>query len=246
MGLSNTQVSRSVKELAGILNYKDSDELLIKIGNGKESVKNVTNRLLKMMVDDDDKQEADVMKDKMQTGSAASVVKMTTNSKALVKKAAHTDCGVVVKGLNDVMVRLSKCCNPCPGDEIIGFVTRGRGVSVHRKDCPNAADLIKDTDRIIDVSWDDQNSLNNSYRVEIIVEARDRMGLLNDVSAQISSLGANFVSFNAFAKDDGSSKMSFLFVLSDLTMADKIMTNLRNTKGVFAVYRASHSKKKKK
>lgn len=152
MGLSSTQVARTVKELAGLLHYKNSDELLIKIGNGKESVKNVTNRLLKMLVDNNDSSEADILKDKMETGSAASVAKMTTNTKALIKKSAHTDSGIIVKGLNDVMVRLSKCCNPCPGDDIIGFVTRGRGVSVHRKNCPNATDLIKDQDRIIEVS----------------------------------------------------------------------------------------------
>ena len=122
-----------------------------KLGDGKESVKNVTNRLLKMMVDNDEKKETDVLKPKMQTGADVSP-KMITNVNTLTKKVARSDNGIIVKGIDDVMVRLSRCCNPVPGDEIIGFVTRGRGVSVHRADCPNAVDLLKDKDRIIEVS----------------------------------------------------------------------------------------------
>lgn len=151
MGLSSAQVLRAIKELAGKLDFKDSDDMLIQIGNGKESVKNITNKLLKMMVDNGDKKEADVLTPKMQTGKAITP-KMITNVNTLTKKAAHTSSGIVVKGIDDVLVRLSRCCNPVPGDEIIGFVTRGRGVSVHRKDCPNAEDLLKDEDRIIEVS----------------------------------------------------------------------------------------------
>ena len=104
-----------------------------------------------MVVDNGDKKEADVLTVKMQTGKDMTP-KMITNSKTLTKKAAHTNSGILVKGIDDVAVRLSRCCNPVPGDEIIGFVTRGRGISVHRADCPNAQDLLKDKDRIIDVS----------------------------------------------------------------------------------------------
>ena len=129
MGLSGAQATRSIKELAGKLNFKNADELFIKIGNGKESVKNITNRLLKMMVDNDEKQETDVLKPKMQTGGDVTP-KMITNVNTLTKKATRTDSGIIVKGIDDVMVRLSRCCNPVPGDEIIGFVTRGRGVMV--------------------------------------------------------------------------------------------------------------------
>lgn len=151
MGMSTAQIARSVKELASKLNFKNADELLITIGNGKESVKNIANKLLKMMVDNDSKKETDVLKTKMQTGKDLTP-KMITNVNTLTKKAAHTNSGIVIKGIDDVMVRLSRCCNPCPGDEIIGFVTRGRGVSIHRSDCPNAVELLKDKDRIIDVS----------------------------------------------------------------------------------------------
>lgn len=151
MTLSSIQISRSIKELASKLNFKDADDMLIKIGTGKENGKNITTKLLKMIVDNNSKKEADVLKPKMQTG-ADITPKMLTNVNTLTKKAAHTSSGVLIKGIDDVMVRLSRCCNPCPGDEIIGFVTRGRGVSVHRADCPNAQDLLKDPERIIEVS----------------------------------------------------------------------------------------------
>lgn len=151
MSLSSTQFSRASKDLAAKLKYKDADEMFIQIGNGKESVINITNKLLKMLVDKGTKEEADVLKPKMQTGKDFTP-KMVTRVNELTKKAAHTNNGIVVKGINDVMVRLSRCCNPCPGDEIIGFITRGRGVSIHRSDCPNAKDLMRDPERIIEVS----------------------------------------------------------------------------------------------
>lgn len=243
MGLSSTQMMRSIRELAGKLNFKNADELLIKIGNGKESVKNITNKLLKMVIDNGDKKESDVLKLKMQTGNDV-VPKMITNANALTKKATHSNNGIVVKGIDDVAVRLSRCCNPVPGDAIIGFVTRGRGISVHRADCPNAVDLLKDKDRIIEVSWDAQRAKEHSYRVEIIVEARDRMGLLNEITNVISNLGANFTSFNANAHDDGYTRMNFMFILSDLNMATKIADNIKKIDGILAVYRAASTKEK--
>lgn len=151
MGLSSVQATRTIKELANKLSYKDEEELLIKIGNGKESVKNIANRMLKMMVDNGNKKEDDFLSSKMTTGSG-SMPKMITNVNKLTKKQARTHSGIIVKGIDDVMVRLSKCCNPVPGDKIIGFVTRGRGVSVHRENCPNAEGLKKNEERIIEVS----------------------------------------------------------------------------------------------
>ena len=93
---------------------------------------------------------------------------MLTSVKRPKKHEAHTSNGVVVKGIDDVLVRLSQCCNPVPGDEILGFVTRGRGVSVHRADCPNAQDLKQTPERIIDVSWEHDLPKNTSFKVEVL------------------------------------------------------------------------------
>src|SRR5262249_57451798 len=93
----------------------------------------------------------------------------------------RTGAGVHVEGLDDVMVRLSRCCTPVPGDEIMGFITRGRGVSVHRTDCANAVSLRSQADRVIDVEWD--NDAPGNYTVSVDVEALDRPKLLRDVAA---------------------------------------------------------------
>lgn len=120
------------------LGFKDSDDMLVKIGNGKESAQLVANRLLKILVD---KGTEDAEKPGIGT-SASSTGKMPpmlTSVKRPKKHETHADNGIVVRGIDDVLVRLSRCCNPVPGDDIVGFVTRGRGVSVHRSDWSECA-----------------------------------------------------------------------------------------------------------
>ena len=95
-----------------------------------------------------------------------------------------SDTGVIVKGIDNCLVKLSKCCNPLPGDEIIGYITKGRGVSVHRKDCVNVNELLKEENRIIDVKWFDQEKV--TYTVEIEIFANDRNGLLADIIQKIN------------------------------------------------------------
>ena len=144
---------------------------------------------------------------------------------------------MVVKGVDDVLVRLSRCCNPVPGDEIIGFVTRGRGVSVHRADCPNAVDLKKNPERIIDVAWESEPAPNTSYQVEVLVEALDRMNLLLDVTTVISGMGANLISSNLNVHRDGMADMRFLFQVSDIGTIDQMLAKLQGVEGVFEARR---------
>ena len=122
----------------------------------------------------------------------------------------------MVRGIDDVLVRLSRCCNPVPGDKIIGFVTRGRGVSVHREDCPNAVELKQHPERIIEVHWEDSVP-DAIYNVEIIVEALDRMNLLIDVASVLSEYGANMLncsSDNACETDGGNAFLVSRFLIS--------------------------------
>ena len=136
-----------------------------------------------------------------------------------------------------VLVRLSRCCNPVPGDEIIGFVTRGRGVSVHRADCPNAEDLKRDPERIIDVEWESEPAPNTSYQVEVLVEALDRMNLLLDVTTVISGMGANLISSSLNVHRDGMADMRFLFQVSDIGTIDQMLSKLQAVEGVFEARR---------
>lgn len=158
---------------------------------------------------------------------------MLTTVRQPKRHDTHSSNGVVVKGVDDVLVRLSRCCNPVPGDEIIGFVTRGRGVSVHRADCPNAEDLKKDPERIIDVAWESEPAPNTSYQVEVLVEALDRLNLLLDVTMVISGMGANLLSSNLNVHRDGVAEMRFLFQVSDTHTIDRMLEDLKSVEGVF-------------
>ncbi len=143
--------------------------------------------------------------------------------------------GVKVKGIDDVLVRLARCCTPVPGDKIIGFVTRGRGVSVHRIDCPNASELLSAPERIIDVEWD--LGTNTTFQVEIFVEALDRLRLLQDVTAALAESGVNILASSTTTHRDGLVDMRFLFELGDLTRLDTVLREVRGTEGVFEARR---------
>ncbi|HIS40309.1 MAG TPA: bifunctional (p)ppGpp synthetase/guanosine-3',5'-bis(diphosphate) 3'-pyrophosphohydrolase [Candidatus Aphodovivens avistercoris] len=232
LGISSAQSMRAMKTVADHMGYKDADDMLVNIGTGRESAQHVANRLLKILVDKGN--EADegsaLVAGAMSTGK---MPPMLTTVRPTRRHETHSSNGVVVKGVDDVLVRLSRCCNPVPGDAIIGFVTRGRGVSVHRADCPNAKDLEKDPERIIDVSWESEPAPNTSYQVEVLVEALDRMNLFLDVTAVISGMGANLLSSNLAVHRDGMAEMRFLFQVSDIGVIDRMLGKLQDVEGVF-------------
>ncbi len=140
-----------------------------------------------------------------------------------------------VKGIDDLLVRLARCCNPVPGDPIIGFVTRGRGVSVHRADCPNAKELLGQPERIIDVEWD--VGATTTYQVEIYIEARDRTGLLRDITLALAEAGVNVMSANIATDKQGIATMRFLFELGNMEQLGAVLHRVRQLDGVFAADR---------
>ncbi len=236
LGISNAQTMRAMKVVADHLGYRDTDDMLVNIGKGKESPQHVANRLIKILVERG--HEAEAMPGLgVGDNSTGKLPPMLTSVKRPKKHEAHTSNGVVVKGVDDVLVRLSKCCNPVPGDEILGFVTRGRGVSVHRADCPNAQELLKTPERIIEVSWESDLPKNTSFKVEIYIEALDRMNLLNDVTTILSEVGANVLSSSTSSHRDGMVEMRFLFQVSDISHIDEVLDKLRNVEGVFEARR---------
>ena len=207
------------------------DAPLVNIGTGKEKAQHVTNRLLKILVDKGNEEA-----EKPTVGTSASstgiMAPMLTSVKRPKKHETHSSQDIVVKGVDDVLVRLSRCCNPVPGDDILGFVTRGRGVSVHRADCPNALDLKRHPERIIEVEWEGTPTAA-TYQVEIYIEALDRMNLLLDVTRVISEMGANVLSCNTTTHRDGMVEMRFLFQLSDLAVIERMTKRLSAIDGVF-------------
>ncbi len=221
MSLTGSAMNRALEQVAKEMNFVKSSDLLGAIGAMKVSAKQVTTKLINIL-QKDTVAEAEHETAEIEIGE-------------LKRKPAPRTSGVVVKGVSDVLVRLARCCNPVPHDEIIGFVTRGRGVSVHRKDCPNAQELMALADRLVDVDWD--TSQVSMYQVEIEVEALDRTKLLRDVTTVISDSGVNILSAHVVTSRDRIAVLRFLFELSDLSQLPNIVRNIKRIDAVFDAHR---------
>jgi guanosine-3',5'-bis(diphosphate) 3'-pyrophosphohydrolase len=138
-----------------------------------------------------------------------------------------------VNGIDDVLVRYAKCCNPLPGDNIIGFITRGRGVTIHRRECLKAFDT--DPERRIDVSWDTKAKINRAVQVK--VTTANKPGILANVSQTFSAQKINISEANCRAQDDGRAQNVFTFFVSDLNQLKNVMKALTKVTGVVAVER---------
>ena len=143
--------------------------------------------------------------------------------------------GIIVKGIDNCLVKLSKCCNPLPGDEIIGYITKGRGVSVHRKDCVNVNELLKEENRIIDVQWANQEK--ETYTVEIEIFANDRNGLLADIVQKLNDSKARILGVNARATKERVAITEVTIEVDSLDSLNKIIRELRKVDSVYEVNR---------
>ena len=203
------------------MNYRDLDTLFAAVGERHVSAKAVAERVAGMRVEPAADEELD--------DDLAAVP-----SPAVLPR--RTDQPVEVEGLDDVLVNLARCCKPVPPDEIIGFVTRGRGVSVHRAECANAASLsFEQGDRLIDVDWSAERS--GTYGVTIEVKAFDRTRLLRDVANALSTGSVNIMSCETRTGADQISVMRFDFELSDASHLDALLRTIRGIESVYNAYR---------
>ena len=156
-------------------------------------------------------------------------------------KRRHSNSGVNVAGIDNCLVRLAKCCNPVPGDEIVGFITKGRGVSVHRADCPNiqpSALTAEDKLRFIGVSWAEEKRA--SYIATLQVDADNRPGMMMAVSAAMADLKINCASITARVTKQGYAVMTFGLEISDMADVKKAMNKIRQIPGVMSVSRTTN------
>jgi GTP pyrophosphokinase len=151
------------------------------------------------------------------------------------KTAKPSGGGMKISGMDNMMIHLSKCCNPVPGDKVIGFITRGRGVSVHTADCPNVGELTFDKERLIEVSWGDLQS--TAHAVKISVQTEDKPGLLASVSSTISAAEANITHAEAITGQDGRATLNFTIDIKDVEHLNRIIKNIESIKGVLQVKR---------
>ena len=188
------------------------DELWVAIGYGKISPHQVIQKVLP----DDSLKEG--FKDK------------------LIKKFGIEREGVKVTGLNDILIHISKCCNPVPGDPILGFITRGRGISIHSVECPNIDELDYDRERIVDVDWETHK--DSTYPVKISVLSVDRQGILAAVSQAIASAESN-ISHAEITTSAENKKASLMFIIDikNVGHLDRVFKNIEKVDGVVQVRR---------
>ena len=153
------------------------------------------------------------------------------------KRTVRGDAGVIVKGATDVLSKLARCCTPVPGDEIIGWITRGAGVSVHRADCANVANLQTQPERIVEVEW--APTAQSVFLVAIQVEALDRARLLSDITRVLSDYHVNILSAALTTTRDRIAKSRFTFEMGDPTHLGHVLKAVRSVEGVFDVYRVT-------
>jgi guanosine-3',5'-bis(diphosphate) 3'-pyrophosphohydrolase len=213
--------------VAAAMNYADRDALHAAIGDNRVSARAVAQRILR----------------DLRGGVYEEQLPVTARQQPTAPRPGRGSAvGVYVEGLDDLMVRLSRCCTPVPGDEIVGFVTRGRGVSVHRADCANAASLAsRSRERLIEVEWEHRSS--GVFVATIEVVAIDRSRLLTDVTKVVSEHHLNIVSANTQTDSDRISRMRFDVELADPAHLESVLNLIRHLDAVYDVYRILPGKK---
>jgi GTP pyrophosphokinase len=213
----------SFTEVAHQLRYEDVTALYAAVGEGHVSTQSVIEKVTALVSTQED------------TSTGPIDLPVVGRSKA----PRGGDSGVLVRGAPDILVKLAKCCTPVPGDEIVGFVTRGSGVSVHRSDCTNVKSLRDDPERMIDVTW--APTTKSVFLVHIQVEALDRSGLLSDITRVLSEHHVNILSASVQTNNDRLALSRYVFEMGDIVHLDRVLNAVRRIDAVYDVYRVTSS-----
>ena len=211
----------SFAEVAPQLRYEDVAALYAAVGEGHVSTQSVIEKVAALVQGEAEADEAEV----------------PFLPKGRARQLRPSDSGVLVRGAPDILVKLAKCCTPVPGDQIVGFVTRGTGVSVHRADCTNVKSLLAEPERMIDVEW--APTSKSVFLVQIQVEALDRSGLLSDVTRVLSEHHVNILSATVSTSSDRLALSRFVFEMGDTVHLDRVLNAVRRIDAVYDVYRVN-------
>ncbi|MBR5950020.1 MAG: bifunctional (p)ppGpp synthetase/guanosine-3',5'-bis(diphosphate) 3'-pyrophosphohydrolase [Actinomycetaceae bacterium] len=219
----------TLRGVASDLGRKDVDDVYAAIGEGAVSAETVVRALIASQGG--------------QLGVEETLSEAITPNRIQHHSSVQSGSAVVVQGLDtaDVLIKLAQCCTPVPPDEIVGFVTRGNGVSVHRADCSNVVSLAREPERFIDVAW--AEGAQAVYLVNIQIEALDRQGLLSDVTRVLSDNGVNLISGTISTTKERLARSAFVFEVADSHLVGQILRDLRRIDGVYDAYRVTASKK---
>ncbi|MGB4809758.1 MAG: bifunctional (p)ppGpp synthetase/guanosine-3',5'-bis(diphosphate) 3'-pyrophosphohydrolase [Candidatus Phosphoribacter baldrii] len=219
--------AESLTAVAGDLRYSDIDSLFAAVGDSNVSAQHVVSRLVATLGGEESTSE--------------DLAEATVPTRARGGRVRSGDPGVVVVGTDDVWVKVARCCTPVPGDEIIGFITRGNGVSVHREDCTNADALRREPDRLITVAWDP--SAASVFLVQLQVEALDRNRLLSDITRAISDHHVNILAASVQTTRNRVATSRFTFEMGDPGHLDHVIAAILKVEGVYDVYRITGTKR---
>ena len=223
--LSKTQL----KEISGRFNFANEDDLFAAIGFGEVSVQTVANRLT-------DKARREIEKQKMQEEAFEQTTEKIQRKDTQKMSIKHEN-GVIIEGVNNLLIRLSRCCNPVPGDEIVGYITKGRGISVHRKDCPNVKVQQDQQTRLIDVDWEDTGNSKQQYDTELVVEGYNRNGLLNEVLNVINSITKSLNSVNGKVDSNKMATITVNIGIHNTEQLEFIVKKINQIPDVYSVRR---------
>jgi GTP pyrophosphokinase len=221
--LQRLMAADELVKLAGELRFPDVEGLYAAVGDNHISAQSVVEKLV-AAISHEDQEEQEFQ------------LPPTPRS---ANRNRSNDAGILVKGDADVLVKLARCCTPVPGDKIIGFVTRGSGVSVHREDCKNVEQLMLEPERLMEVTW--APTSKSLFLVQIQIEALDRGGLLSDVTRVLSEHHVNILSASVSTRDDRVALSRFVFEMGDAQLLDHLLNAVRRIEAVYDVYRVSNA-----
>jgi GTP diphosphokinase / guanosine-3',5'-bis(diphosphate) 3'-diphosphatase len=201
--------------------FKKADDFYLALGSGKLQAGAIVNKVIQ----------------RLRTETVASEATVITKSPKAREIVSGNDIGISVQGLDDVLVRLAKCCTPVPGDEIVGYISLGRGITIHRDDCPNVKALRRNPERFTPVAWESE-TVAKSFRVQIAVDSWDRPRLLEDVARTFAEHGANIVSYGGLVEDQ-LAKNWYTAEVGDVKGLRSLLIALRNLEAVFDAYRVT-------
>src|SRR5881398_1795521 len=204
------------------MNFKKAEDFYVALGGGKVTAKQVVDKVLQRLKTE-------------QVAEEEAVPLKAPRAKHAVDSENY---GINVHGVDDVLVRLAKCCTPVPGDEIVGYISMGKGITIHREDCPNVKTLARNPERFTAVSWD--GGASQSFRVQIAVDSWDRARLLEDVARTFAEHGANIVSYGGTVEDQ-MARNWYTAEVGDVKELRGLLTALRNIEAVFDAYRVTPS-----
>lgn len=211
--------------------FRDWDSVMAAVGHGGLKEGQVVNRLVE-----------EYEKAKKKAVTDAKIVESVSEAREQKFRIAKSRSGIVVKGIDDVAVRFSRCCNPVPGDEIVGFVTRGRGVTIHRTDCVNMLNLAEsERERLIDAEWQGgmQTHAGEKYTTEIKIYGNNRTGLLVDISKILSEREIGVDSMNVRTSKKGTATITMSFDISSVEELNKIIEKIRQVESVLDIERST-------